>query len=99
MVGIHRLLASLIDAENFYLALYDPVTGKIDYPYYVDIIDTQALQSENYEYLDPNHLSLTGQVLTSGQPLLIDSAGILAAQAEQRFYCVGDRPEFWMGRR
>ncbi|WP_017906797.1 sensor domain-containing phosphodiesterase [Pseudomonas asplenii] len=97
LVGIHRLLASLIDAENFYLALYDPVTGKVDYPYYVDIIDTQALQSENYEYLDPGHLSLTGQVLTSGQPLLIDSAGILAAQAEQRFYCVGDRPEFWMG--
>ncbi|WP_416772965.1 EAL domain-containing protein [Pseudomonas sp. RHF3.3-3] len=97
LVGIHRLLASLIDAENFYLALYDPHTGKIDYPYYVDIIDTQALQSENYEYLDPDHLSLTGQVLTSGQPLLIDAAGILAAQAEQRFYCVGDRPEFWMG--
>lgn len=97
LVGVHQLLASLIDAENFYLALYDPHTGKIDYPYYVDIIDVDALESENYEYLDPAHISLTGQVLTSGQPLLIDSAGILAAQAEGRFYCVGDRPEFWMG--
>jgi diguanylate cyclase (GGDEF)-like protein len=97
LVGVHQLLASLIDAENFYLALYDPHTGKIDYPYYVDIIDVDALESENYEYLDPSHISLTGQVLTSGQPLLIDSAGILAAQAEGRFYCVGDRPEFWMG--
>ncbi|KAB0495777.1 sensor domain-containing phosphodiesterase [Pseudomonas vancouverensis] len=97
LVGVHRLLASLIDAENFYLALYDPHTGKIDYPYYVDIIDVDALESENYEYLDPARLSLTGQVLTSGQPLLIDAAGILAAQAEKRFYCVGDRPEFWMG--
>ena len=97
LVGVHRLLASLIDAENFYLALYDPHSGKIDYPYYVDIIDVDALESENYEYLDPKRLSLTGQVLTSGQPLLIDSAGILAAQAEGRFYCVGDRPEFWMG--
>lgn len=97
LVGVHRLLASLIDAENFYLALYNPHTGKIDYPYYVDIIDADALEAENYEYLDPAHLSLTGQVLTTGQPLLIDSAGILAAQAENRFYCVGDRPEFWMG--
>jgi diguanylate cyclase (GGDEF)-like protein len=97
LVGVHRLLASLIDAENFYLALYDPHSGKIDYPYYVDIIDVDALESENYEYLDPKRLSLTGQVLTSGQPLLIDSVGILAAQAEGRFYCVGDRPEFWMG--
>lgn len=97
LVGVHQLLASLIDAENFYLALYDPHTHKIDYPYYVDKIDVEALESSNYEYLDPNRLSLTGQVLTSGQPLLIDSAGILAAQAEGRFYCVGDRPEFWMG--
>jgi len=97
LVGVHQLLASLIDAENFYLALYDPHTHKIDYPYYVDKIDVEALESSNYEYLDPKRLSLTGQVLTSGQPLLIDSAGILAAQAEGRFYCVGDRPEFWMG--
>ncbi|MDF9773046.1 sensor domain-containing phosphodiesterase [Pseudomonas baetica] len=97
LVGVHRLLASLIDAENFYLALYNPHTGKIDYPYYVDIIDPQALEAENYEYLEPSHLSLTGQVLTSGQPLLIDAAGILAAQAEGHFYCVGQRPEFWMG--
>ncbi|MCU1759787.1 EAL domain-containing protein [Pseudomonas sp. 14P_8.1_Bac3] len=97
LVGVHQLLASLIDAENFYLALYDPRSGKIDYPYYVDIIDVDAVQSEHYEFLDPSHLSLTGQVLTSGQPLLIDAAGIRAAQAEGRFYCVGDRPEFWMG--
>ncbi|MNX54975.1 Cyclic di-GMP phosphodiesterase Gmr [compost metagenome] len=97
LVGVHRLLASLIDAENFYLALYNPHTGKIDYPYYVDIIDVDALESENHEYLDPSRLSLTGQVLTTGQPLLIDAAGILAAQAQNRFHCVGDRPEFWMG--
>ncbi|WP_433740391.1 sensor domain-containing phosphodiesterase [Pseudomonas putida] len=97
LVGVHRLLASLIDAENFYLALYDPRTGKIDYPYYVDIIDVEAVESSHYEYLDPSHLSLTGQVLVSGQPLLIDAAGILAAQAQGRFHCIGDRPEFWMG--
>src|SRR5471030_2684851 len=97
LVGVHQLLASLIDAENFYLALYDPLSGKIDYPYYVDIIDVDALESENYEYLDPGYLSLTGQVLSTGQPLLIDSAGILAAQAGGRFHCVGERPEFWMG--
>lgn len=97
LVGVHQLLASLIDAENFYLVLYDPHTRKMDYPYYVDTIDVEALESENYEFLDPEHLSLTAQVLTSGQPLLIDAAGIHAAEAEGRFYCVGDCPQFWMG--
>ncbi|MEE3509120.1 EAL domain-containing protein [Pseudomonas sp. 10C3] len=97
LVGVHRLLATLIDAENFYLALYDARSGKITYPYYVDIIDVDALEAENYEFLDPTHVSLTGQVLTSGQPLLIDAAGIRTAQAQGRFFCVGHRPKFWMG--
>ncbi|WPP02097.1 EAL domain-containing protein [Pseudomonas sp. HR96] len=95
--GVHRQLASLIDAENFYLALYEPHSGKITYPYYVDIIDVEAIEPEAYEFLNPDHLSLTGVVLTSGQPLLTDAAGIEAAHAEGRFHCVGHRPEFWMG--
>jgi diguanylate cyclase (GGDEF)-like protein len=97
LMGVHQQLASLIDAENFYLSLYDCDTRKITYPYYVDIIDTEALEAETYEYLDPDHLSLTGMVLTSGQPLLIDAAGIYAAEAQGRFFCVGHKPEFWMG--
>ena len=97
LVGVHKLLATLIDAENFYLALYDAESGKITYPYYVDVIDVEALEAENYEYLDPAHLSLTGHVLTSGQALLTDAKGIAAAQQQRRFYCVGHIPEFWMG--
>ncbi|WP_240655415.1 EAL domain-containing protein [Paraburkholderia phosphatilytica] len=97
LLGVHRQLATLIDAENFYLALYDPAARRITYPYYVDVIDVQALESEDFDILDMNRLSLTGQVLTSGQPLLIDAAGIAQAEAEGRFHCVGDRPEFWMG--
>jgi diguanylate cyclase (GGDEF)-like protein len=97
MEGVHRLLAGLIDAENFYLALYESHTGKIFYPYYVDIIDVEAMEAETYEFLDTEHLSLTGKVLTSGQPLLTDAAGIQLAQEQGRFYCVGHRPEFWMG--
>ncbi len=95
--GAHRQLATLIDAENFYLALYDRQTGKIDYPYYVDIIDTDALEAEAHEYLDPARLSLTGQVLTSGQPLMIDASGMRRAEQEGRFAPLGHRPEFWMG--
>jgi diguanylate cyclase (GGDEF)-like protein len=97
LLGVHQQLAALIDAENFYLALYDPSSGKITYPYYVDVIDTRARETAPYDTLDPSRLSLTGQVLTTGQPLLVDAAGIRAAEQEGRFYCMGDRPEFWMG--
>jgi len=94
---VHKLLATLIDAENFYLALYDAQSGKITYPYYVDVIDSEAMEAENFEYLDPAQLSMTGYVLTRGQPLLINALEIEAAQRQGRFFCLGHRPEFWMG--
>jgi diguanylate cyclase (GGDEF)-like protein len=94
---VHERLGTLIDAENFYLALYDRKTGRITYPYYVDVIDTDVQAAENYDILDPSHLSMTGRVLTSGQPLFVTHADITAAERDGRFYCLGDRPEFWMG--
>jgi diguanylate cyclase (GGDEF)-like protein len=95
--GVHHQLSALIDAENFYLALYESHIGKVTYPYYIDITDVDALEAEAQEILDPERLSLTGYVLTTEQPLFIDAAGIERAQSQERFYCFGHRPEFWMG--
>ncbi|RRV05423.1 EAL domain-containing protein [Pseudomonas sp. v388] len=95
--GIHAQLATLIDAENLYLALYDRSLDKITYPYYVDRADAEAMEPETFEYLDRSRLSMTGQVLVSGEPLFVDAAAIEQAQAQERFFCVGRRPEFWMG--
>ena len=95
--GVHEQLSTLIDAENFYLALYESHSGKITYPYYIDITDLDALEAETSEYVDPHRLSMTGYVLSTEQPLFVDAAGIERAQAMERFYCVGHRPEFWMG--
>ncbi|WP_268796645.1 sensor domain-containing phosphodiesterase [Pseudomonas huanghezhanensis] len=95
--GVHQQLSTMIDAENLYLALYESHSGKITYPYYIDITDAEALEAETHEFLDRKRMSMTGYVLTSGQPLFVDAAGIELAQAHERFYCVGHRPEFWMG--
>jgi len=78
--GVHERLGTLIDAENFYLALYDRKTGKITYPYYVDVIDTDVVAAENYDILNPERLSMTGRVLTSAQPLFITAGDICAAE-------------------
>jgi diguanylate cyclase (GGDEF)-like protein len=94
---VHERLGTLIDAENFYLALYDRKSGKITYPYYVDVIDADVIEAENYDILNPDRLSMTAQVLTTGEPLLVDAAMIRAAAAEGILYPIGDLPEFWMG--
>ena len=95
--GVHDQLASLIDAENFYLALYDRATGKITYPYYIDIIDQDVMLPDTHEFLDPAQLSMTAYVLSSEQPLFVDAVGIERARAQKRFFAMGHRPEFWMG--
>jgi diguanylate cyclase (GGDEF)-like protein len=94
---VHERLGTLIDAENFYLALYDRKSGKITYPYYVDVIDTDVIEAENFDILDPERPSMTARVLTTGQPLFVDAATISAGVAAGVFYPIGDRPEFWMG--
>ncbi len=95
--GVHQHLGTLIDAENFYLALYDAQAHEVSYPYYVDIIDNDAIEAQSHEYLDPERLSLTGYVLTTGQPLMVDASAMRRAEQEGRFAPVGHRPEFWMG--
>ncbi|MGA7781604.1 MAG: EAL domain-containing protein [Paraburkholderia sp.] len=94
---VHEHLGTLIDAENFYLALYDRKSGKITYPYYVDVIDTDVIEAENYDILNPERLSMTAYVLTTAQPLFIDAAMMRAAEDEGIICPIGDRPEFWMG--
>ncbi|PVZ19798.1 MULTISPECIES: EAL domain-containing protein [unclassified Pseudomonas] len=97
MVRLHQELGTLIDAENFYLALYDSRTQAITYPYYVDTTDDEALENDGREVLDLARLSMTGLVLTTGRPLLVTRQDIHRARETGRFYCVGHVPEFWMG--
>nr|GFD20332.1 hypothetical protein [Tanacetum cinerariifolium] len=35
-------------------------SGKVTYPYYIDITDVDALEAETQEFLDPERLSMTG---------------------------------------
>jgi diguanylate cyclase (GGDEF)-like protein len=93
--GVHSQLSTLIDAENFYLALYDSQTDKVAFPYYIDNAD--AFETEEYEIIDRQRLSMTHYVLTTGQALFVNAADIATAQEQAVFFCVGHRPEFWMG--
>jgi diguanylate cyclase (GGDEF)-like protein len=61
--SIHSILGELIPAENFYIALYDPVSGLISFPYYIDQYD------EPPPAMTQNQ-GLTGYVIRTGRPLL-----------------------------
>ena len=38
-ISIHSILRELLTAENFFIALYDPTTELVSFPYYVDQFD------------------------------------------------------------
>jgi PAS domain S-box-containing protein len=63
---IHESIRGLMPARNFYIALLNPVTQLIEFPYFQDEFDTVQ---------EPRALDtgLTSYVLRSGQPLLVDS--------------------------
>jgi PAS domain S-box-containing protein len=63
---IHEIIKGLMPADNFYIALFDPVTGLISFPYFAD------KRSEKPEPF-PLDTGLTGYVLRSGKPLLLDA--------------------------
>ena len=61
--AIHAIVAELMYAKNFYLALYDEKTDLISFPYFVDEEDPQPAPR-------PPGNGLTEYILRSGQPLL-----------------------------
>jgi PAS domain S-box-containing protein len=61
--AIHGIVGELMDARNFYVALYDPDTALLGFPYFVDQEDpTPAPKSLGK--------GLTEYVLRTGEPLL-----------------------------
>ncbi|HKW40295.1 MAG TPA: PAS domain S-box protein [Gemmatimonadales bacterium] len=62
--AIHQIVGELMPAKNFYIALYDPGTELLTFPYFVDEVDTDFPAKRLGK-------GLTEYVLRTGQPLLV----------------------------
>ena len=65
--AIHSIVGQLMNAKNFYIALYDPQTQLLSFPYFVDEADKAP---------QPKRLGkgLTEYVMRTGEPLLATPA-------------------------
>ncbi len=61
--AIHNIVSELMYARNLYIALYDPATQLLNFPYFVDEEDTRPAAKKLGK-------GLTEYVLRSGEPLL-----------------------------
>jgi two-component system cell cycle sensor histidine kinase/response regulator CckA len=61
--SIHNIVGELMNARNFYIALYDPATQLLSFPHFVDEVDEAPAPK-------PLGRGLTEYVLRTGEPLL-----------------------------
>jgi PAS domain S-box-containing protein len=92
LTDVHRIVGELMPARNFYVALYDPETELLSFPYFVDQYDPEIpAQSRGLRN------GLTEYVLRTGEPLLatpeVHEALVVRGEAE----LIGAPSLDWLG--
>jgi diguanylate cyclase (GGDEF)-like protein/PAS domain S-box-containing protein len=90
--AVHRVVHELMDATNFYIALYDSGSDSLTFPYFVDMHDTQPFAQGR----SPGH-GLTSYVLRSGKPLLATPALFEQLTASGEVVGIGHPSVDWLG--
>ena len=66
MAALHRIVGSLMYAENFYIALYDAKSRTLRFPYFVDVADQDVPPPQREFSLDELHRSMTWHLVVGG---------------------------------
>lgn len=89
--SIHQVVGNLMEAKNFYIALYDRKDNMIMMPYFIDELDV-------YDGLPyPAGNGLTEHVIRTGSPLLIDEAEHERLVNSKNLTYIGPRAKIWLG--
>jgi two-component system cell cycle sensor histidine kinase/response regulator CckA len=88
--AIHAIVAHLLDAKNFYIALYEPETNLLTFPYFVDEFDPAPAPRAPKK-------GLTEYVLRSGEPLLATGEKLNELAAAGEVERTGSPADDWLG--
>lgn len=91
---VHQSIASVMNASNFYIVLYDQTLATLDLVYHVDEKDHMALEVYPLSYFDG---SLTEFVIESGQSLLATPEIINHLEEENKIKRIGTSGMDWLG--
>ncbi len=87
---IHSVVATLMPAENFFIALYDETMDLLSFPYMVDKYDPP------YAPKKPGK-GLTEYVMRKGEPFLISAEQDLDLRERGETELIGTPAEIWLG--
>lgn len=94
--GIHRVISTLMYAQNFFIVRCDVARGTVRFLYYADERDEQAAETASEEVLEDLAGSATWHVLTKGRPLMGDYAQ-LVTQTDGELVTFGPPSADWLG--
>ena len=96
--AIHAVVGELIYARNFYLALYDEERRLINWPYYVNDIETDLPDPNRWEQFGSgNARGTTAYVLRTGQPQHLSGERIQQLTELGEVDLIGDLCVDWLG--
>jgi len=88
---IHRAVNNLVDAKNFFIALYNKKNDTIEFPYFIDEKD------KNFKIINASESnSLTVNVITSKTPKIFRKKEIIENFGNET-ELFGTVPEIWLG--
>jgi two-component system cell cycle sensor histidine kinase/response regulator CckA len=88
--AVHGIVDELMYARNFYIALYDPASDLVTFPYFVDEQDSAPAAKKL-------GVGLTDYLIRSGQPLLATPEVLQAMEDRGEVARNGSRSLDWMG--
>ena len=98
--AIHEVVGGLMDARNFYIALYDEERQLINFPYRVDNVDTDFPDSSQWvAFGSLDARGATGYVLRTGEPQLLPAERYNELVAENEIERLGVTTDesTWLG--
>src|SRR6266516_1008154 len=98
--AVHAVVGELMYADNFFIALYDDVRQLISWPYYVDNVDLDIPDPNQWDaFGSGNARGSTAYVLRSGLPQLLTWQRQLELVEEGEIEIVGSYTEdsTWLG--
>ena len=88
--AIHAIVGGLMPANNLYIALHEPATGEITFPYFADEIDPPPPPRKAGR-------GLTEYVLRSGEPFLAGEAEVERLVETGEIENIGAKSVDWLG--
>ena len=96
--AIHGVVAELMYASNFYIALYDEERRLISWPYFVDEVDTEVPDPNRWDHFGSgNARGTTAYVLRTGKPQHLSRDRIEKLHGLGEIELIGDLAEDWLG--